>query len=67
MLGSTPARWSEVSPLKGGGNLQSSSPPPIGVIANGDGSPTRGRGGRAVRDMGGEEEEDEEGAIDITR
>ncbi|KAL8734633.1 MAG: hypothetical protein Q9181_003117 [Wetmoreana brouardii] len=67
-LGSTPARWPEVSPLKGGVNLQSSSPPP-GATANGNESPTRGRGPQLVRDMGNSngDLDEEEGAIDITR
>ncbi|KAL8706920.1 MAG: hypothetical protein Q9201_000080 [Fulgogasparrea decipioides] len=67
-FGSTPARWPEVSPLKGGVNLQSSSPPP-GATANGNESPTRGRGSQLMRGMGNSngDLDDEEGAIDITR
>ena len=69
MMGSTPARPTEVSPLKGMMNLQSSSPPPpMGTIANGDGSPTRGRGGRtagAMEDFDNDDD-DEDGGIDIT-
>lgn len=67
MLGSTPAKWPEVSPLKAG-NLQSSSPPPGATNGNGIESPTRGRGPRSGAPMGSQELDDDDGVqVDITR
>ncbi|KAI4120322.1 MAG: hypothetical protein LQ338_007096 [Usnochroma carphineum] len=66
ILGSTPARWPEISPLKAG-NLQSSSPPPGATNGNTIESPTRGRGGRIGVGMGSQEADDEDGGIDLMR
>ncbi|KAL8717955.1 MAG: hypothetical protein Q9225_004862 [Loekoesia sp. 1 TL-2023] len=69
MLGSTPAKWPEVSPLKAG-NLQSSSPPPGATNGNGIESPTRGRGPRSAGAPMGSQEvvDDDDGVqVDLTR
>ncbi|KAL8655418.1 MAG: hypothetical protein Q9210_000884 [Variospora velana] len=68
LLGSTPAKWPEISPLKAGGTLQSSSPPPEAANGNAMESPTRGRGGRSgATAFGSQNVDDEEGEIDILK
>ncbi|KAL8692858.1 MAG: hypothetical protein Q9218_002208 [Villophora microphyllina] len=73
ILGSTPAKWSQTSPIKDGMGLglglQSSSPPP--PASNGNESPTKSRGPRSAMDVNiaGEvaEMDDEEGGFDLKR
>ncbi|KAI4197381.1 MAG: hypothetical protein LQ348_002172 [Seirophora lacunosa] len=68
LLGSTPAKWPELSPLKAGGTLQSSSPPPEAMNGNAIESPTRGRGGRpGTTEFSSQNVDDDEGEIDILR
>ncbi|KAL9027510.1 MAG: hypothetical protein Q9196_003980, partial [Gyalolechia fulgens] len=71
VLGSTPAKLPEMSPLKAG-NLQSSSPPPGAMNGNnGMESPTRGRGQKPGATVGSsqgvDDDDDDDGVpIDIT-
>ncbi|KAL8943405.1 MAG: hypothetical protein Q9216_001114, partial [Gyalolechia sp. 2 TL-2023] len=65
LLGSTPARLPEMSPLKVG-NLQSSSPPPGEMNGNsGMESPTRGRGQKSGATMSSSQEVDDDDAVPI--
>lgn len=66
ILGSTPARWPEISPLKAG-NLQSSSPPPGATNGNVIESPTRARSGRVGLGLGSQEVDEDDGGIDLMR
>ncbi|KAL8699938.1 MAG: hypothetical protein Q9224_001193 [Gallowayella concinna] len=75
ILGSTPMRFPEVSPIKAVGSnhdFQSSSPPPAAMAHGGNESPTRGRGAGGSRfvsaTMNEESLDDEdEGAIDLVK
>ena len=64
---STPAKWpEEMSPLKGGAPLQSSSPPTVAAV-NGPESPTGGRGFMLSSIRGGYDGESEEVGFDLTK
>ncbi|KAL8809405.1 MAG: hypothetical protein Q9200_003433 [Gallowayella weberi] len=75
LLGSTPMRFPEISPIKAAGNnhdFQSSSPPPAAMANSGNESPTRGRGAGGSRLMNStmnEEslDDEDEGAIDLVK